>query len=197
MKIKKLVFGLALLLAGVVSAQAQVTFGVKGGVNFSEINGNNISKSSLAGYEVGAFARLGDKWYLQPEAYLGSRGGEFKITPTSTGVTTTDKITFNTLNVPLLLGRKIGFKNFNVRLMAGLIYSYNISTSENFKRNVSDGFTDFGTYNNSTLGYQAGGGVDVGRLTVDLRYEGGLTYINTDYGQRANLVALSVGFKIF
>ncbi len=49
----------------------------------------------------------------------------------------------------------------------------------------------------STLGFQAGGGVDIGSITADLRYEGGLTKINDSYGQRQNLWALSIGFKFF
>jgi hypothetical protein len=77
--------------------------------------------------------------------------------------------------------------------MAGPIYSYNLSENNN----VNSAIQDFGKYKNSTLGYQVGAGVDIGNITADLRYEGGLTKINENYGQRANLWALSVGFKIF
>ena len=80
--------------------------------------------------------------------------------------------------------------------MAGPIYSYIMNKSDNFSENFNNAYNDFGHYNNSTLGYQAGAGVDIGSATVDLRYEGGLTRINEDYGQRQNLWALSVGFKI-
>ncbi|QJD95918.1 PorT family protein [Mucilaginibacter robiniae] len=195
---KKIVLSIAFLIVAVVGAQAQVSFGVKGGVNFSKITTDDVKKSSVAGYQAGVFARIGNGWYLQPELYLGSRGGKFEYQAnSSTTVTATDKVTFTTLNVPLLLGRKFGLKNANVRIMAGLIYSYNLSTNKNFAYNASDAYADFGEYNNSTLGYQAGAGVDIGHITADLRYEGGLSYINSNYGQRANLIALSVGFKIF
>jgi hypothetical protein len=79
--------------------------------------------------------------------------------------------------------------------MVGPVYSYALSKSQNFDDNVNGAFNDFGKYNNSTLGFQAGGGVDIGAITADLRYEGGLSKINSNYGQRQNLWALSVGFK--
>jgi hypothetical protein len=46
------------------------------------------------------------------------------------------------------------------------------------------------------VGYQLGAGVDIGSITADLRYEGGLSDINSNYGQKQNIWALSVGFKI-
>jgi hypothetical protein len=68
--------------------------------------------------------------------------------------------------------------------------------SESLSSNASGAIADFGNYKNSTLGYQAGAGVDIGSITADLRYEGGLTKVNSNFGQRQNLWALSVGFKI-
>ncbi len=79
--------------------------------------------------------------------------------------------------------------------MAGPIYTSVLSN--NFSNSVNVAYQDFGHYRNSTLGYQAGAGVDIGPITADLRYEGNLTDINPDFGQRQNLWALSVGFKFF
>jgi hypothetical protein len=78
--------------------------------------------------------------------------------------------------------------------MAGPIYTSILSKS--LSQSLNDAYADFGHYKNSTLGFQAGAGVDIGAITADLRYEGGLTKINSDFGQRQNLWALSVGFKI-
>jgi hypothetical protein len=49
------------------------------------------------------------------------------------------------------------------------------------------------------LGIQAGGGVDLGNLTLDLRYEAGLSNISESekYNQKQNLFHLSLGFKLF
>ena len=190
---KKYVLSVALLMAVCVGAKAQFSLGIKGGVNFSKINTDNLKESTTTGYQAGLFARIGSGLYLQPEVYLGSKGGKFE----SNDNTYSGKVTFTTLNVPLLIGgRVVGSDNLNLRLMAGPIFSYYMSRSDNFPANFINAYHDFGDYKKSTLGYQAGAGVDIGAVTVDLRYEGGLTKINDDYGQRPNLWALSVGFKI-
>ncbi|WP_158825731.1 porin family protein [Mucilaginibacter lacusdianchii] len=190
---KKYLFSLALLMAGIISAKAQATLGIKGGVNFSKINTDDVKESSVTGYQVGVFGRIGNAWYLQPEVYLGSRGGKFEGSSNGNTVTANGKATFTTLNVPLLIGRKLlSAGSINVRAMAGPIYSYNLDKKIDFKAAAQD----FGDYKNSTLGFQVGGGIDIGNITADLRYEGGLTKINERYGQRANLWALSIGFKI-
>ena len=106
-------------------------------------------------------------------------------------------IKFTTLNVPLLLGKSFGSEDLNFRLMVGPVYSYIMDQDKNFSANFGGAYADFGNYKNSTLGYQAGAGVDIGPVTADVRYEGGLTEINKSYGQKQNLWAVSVGFKFF
>jgi len=190
---KKYIFITALLIAACISAQAQFSLGVKGGVNYSTVSANNLQSSGVAGYEVGAFARIGGGVYLQPELYISSSGGQFN----SSDNTYSGNVHFTNLNVPLLLGFRFGPKNLNLRIMGGPIYTSVLSQNESFSQNFNAAYTDFGKYKNSTIGYQAGAGVDIGSLTADLRYEGNLTDINPSYGQRQNLWALSVGFKIF
>jgi hypothetical protein len=74
---KKYLLSAALLLVLSISAKAQFSLGIKGGVNYSNINTDNLSNSSVAGYQVGAFARFGGNIYLQPEVYVSSTGGKF------------------------------------------------------------------------------------------------------------------------
>ncbi|TSD64920.1 PorT family protein [Inquilinus sp. KBS0705] len=193
---KKFFLSVAIVAAGIVGARAQSTIGIKAGVNFSKINTDNVNESTVAGYQAGLFGRFGSSLYLQPELYLGSSGGKFNFNTNNTTVTSDGKVTFTTLNVPLLLGKSFGGDNLNFRIMAGPIYSYVLNKNQNFSDNVGGAYNDFGDYKKSTLGFQAGGGVDIGRITADLRYEGGLTKINESYGQRQNLWALSVGFKL-
>jgi len=194
---KKYLLSAALLIAVSISAKAQFSVGVKGGVNFSKISTDNLKESTLTGYQAGLFARIGSGLYLQPELYLASKGGKFDFqTTNNTTVTTEGKVRFTTLNVPLLLGKSFGAKDLNFRIMAGPVYSYALNKNQNFSDNVNGAYQDFGNYNKSTLGFQAGAGVDIGAITADLRYEGGLSKVNSNYGQRQNLWALSVGFKI-
>lgn len=192
---KKYVLSAMILIAVSISAKAQVSFGVKTGINFSKIVADNLNESTKTGYQAGVFARLGSSWYLQPEVYVASSGGNFSAVTTASNYT--GDVKFTSLNVPLLLGKQFGSSSLNFRVMAGPIYSYLIDKHENFSANFSGAYADFGNYKNSTLGYQAGAGVDVGPITADLRYEGGLTKVNSNYGQRQSIWALSVGFKFF
>jgi hypothetical protein len=192
---KKYVLSAILLVAVSISTKAQFSLGVKGGVNYSKISSDNVNSTSVAGYQAGLFARFGGGFYVQPELYLSSKGGKFDSN--ANGTNYTGNVKFTTLNVPLLLGGSFGTKNLNFRVMAGPIYSYLMDKKENFSANFAGAYADFGNYRNSTLGYQAGAGVDIGPITTDLRYESNLTKVNDNYGQRQNIWALSVGFKFF
>ncbi len=193
---KKYLLSAALLLSVCIGAKAQTsTFGIKGGINFSKINTDNLNESTVTGYQAGIFARFGSSFYVQPEIYVGSSGG--KVNGNVGVAAYNGDIKFTTLNVPLLLGKSFGSESLNFRLMVGPVYSYIMKQDKNFSANFSGAYADFGNYNNSTLGYQAGGGVDIGPITADVRYEGGLTEINKSYGQKQNLWLVSVGFKFF
>ncbi|MGN6179060.1 MAG: porin family protein [Mucilaginibacter sp.] len=191
---KKYLLSLVIMVAVSISAKAQFDLGIKGGVNFSNIDANQLNKSTKTGYQVGAFLRVGSAFYLQPEVYLGSSGGNFNSTSNNTDYSAS--VRFTTLNVPLLLGHEFGSTSTNFRLMVGPVYSYLLSKNESFSQNFTDAYHDFGNYKNSTLGYQVGAGVDIMGITADLRYEGGLSRLNENYGQRANIWSISVGFKI-
>jgi Outer membrane protein beta-barrel domain len=192
---KKFLLSVAIVVAIGISAKAQVDFGIKGGVNYSHIDADNFHSSNVTGYQAGLFARFGGGLYLQPEAYLNSTGGDFDSNTNGTAYNA--HVKFTNLTVPVLLGLKFGPKNLNFRVMAGPEYTYMLSKSESFSDNFNAAFNDFGKYNNSTLGYQAGFGVDLGPITADLRYQGGLNKVNSDFGQTQKLWALSVGFKFF
>src|SRR5579872_7221588 len=129
---KKYILSIAVLVAVSISAKAQFSLGIKGGVNYSTINTDNLRSSSVAGYQAGAFARIGGGLYLQPELYLSSTGGEFN----SNDNQYSGNVKFTNLNVPVLLGLRFGPKNLNLRVMAGPIYTSVLSSSEN----VSDNF---------------------------------------------------------
>ena len=193
---KKYLLSSATLLIISLGAQAQSsTFGIKGGINFSKINNDNLAESTVTGYQAGLFARFGSSFYVQPEVYVASSGG--KVNGNVGTAAYNGDIKFTTLNVPLLLGKSFGSENLNFRLMVGPVYSYIMDQDKNFSANFGGAYADFGNYKNSTLGYQAGAGVDIGPITADVRYEGGLTEINKSYGQKQNLWAVSVGFKFF
>jgi hypothetical protein len=189
---KKILLSAALLITVCISANAQFTFGIKGGVDYSSINNYDLNHSNVAGYQAGVFARLGTGLYFQPELYLSSSGGQFN----SSNNDYSGSVRFTNLNLPLLIGQSFGTKNFNFRIMGGVVFTSVLSQNESFSQAFNDTYNNFGKYNSSTVGYQLGAGVDIGAITADLRYEGGLSDINSNYGQKQNIWALSVGFKI-
>lgn len=189
---KKYLLSAVLLIAVSISAKAQFSLGVKGGVNFSKIGSDNFNDKNLTGYQAGLFARVGNGVYLQPELYLSGTGGKFESNDNNTAFS--GKVRFTNLNVPLLVGKSFGQKDLNFRIMAGPIYTYTLDQSTSVSNNVGNAFSDF---NKSNIGFQAGAGVDIGSITADLRYEGGLTKVSDSFAKRQNLWALSVGFKIF
>lgn len=191
----------AVLLTSTAFAQG-FTFGIKGGVNYSKLKTKDdlTDENSIMGYQVGVFSRLGAAGlYLQPELYLGSKGNKFIKIEDANGneVEASGKVKFTTLDLPILLGTKIGASKLNVRFMAGPVISFVVDKNTTFD-SAYQGVTDFGNYKDQAIGLQGGAGVDLGNLSVDLRYETGLSNVNKSerYAQKQNLFHLSLGLKL-
>jgi hypothetical protein len=195
---KHLLAAITLLISLSASAQLpKLNFGIKGGVNISKLQADWAKEENRLGYQAGVWARIGAVgFYVQPEAYLGSKGGELNANENNNNVSGDAKIKFTTLDVPILVGNKIGVDKLNFRYMAGPIFSFLLD--KNAKTNINNA-TDFNDYKNQTIGAQAGVGVDLGNVTVDLRYEKGLTNISKSgqYDQKQNLWHISLGYKLF
>lgn len=200
-EMKKIILSIIALTTFLVSAQAQTfNLGLKAGVNLAKLDADFASAENRLGYQIGAWARIGGaSFYVQPEAYIGSKGNRFvSFTNNSNNeVVAEGKVKFTTLDVPVLLGTKFGAKNLNFRLMAGPVISFVLDENATFNSAYQQA-TDFDNYKNQALGLQAGAGVDVGAISVDLRYEAGLSNISKSekYTQKPNLFQLSLGFKI-
>ncbi|SER82033.1 porin family protein [Pedobacter rhizosphaerae] len=197
---KKIIFSVVFLTLGWATSQAQsFNLGVKAGVNLAKINADFAKEENRLGYQIGAWARIGNSVYLQPEAYIGSKGNKFISITQDNGneVSAEGKVKFTTLDIPLLLGTKFGSKNLNFRVMAGPVLSLVLDENTTFSSAFNQA-TDFGDYKNQAFGIQAGAGVDVGSISVDLRYEAGVSNISKSekYKQTPNLFQLSLGFKI-
>ena len=187
-----------------LTAMAQIpkfSFGIKGGVNYSNLKTKDdlTDENSIMGYQAGIFTRVGAAgFYFQPELYLGTKGNEYTSIETNSGIMDVKgKIKFTTLDLPLLVGTKIGTNKLNLRFMAGPIVSFIIDENNNLGT-AYNSVVDFGNYKKQTLGFQAGSGVDLGNLTFDVRYEAGLSNISQGekYSQQQNLFHISLGFKL-
>jgi hypothetical protein len=137
--------------------------------------------------------------YIQPELLFTSESYNYtKEDLSSSGVQEALTDQFNGLDIPIMVGVKMG----PFRLQAGPIGSILISNdnqletlSETYKRKLS----------NLSWGYQAGAGVDIGSVNLDLKYEGGLsnTFVNDyevfgntyEFDTRQNRWVLTIGLK--
>ena len=195
---KKIALAGLLMLVSLIAFGQSFTLGLKTGVNLATLKGDVGDESNRLGYQAGAWARVGGAgFYVQPEVYLGSKGGEFgSIQQDGTTYEGSGKVNFTTLDIPVLIGNKFGFDKLNFRIMAGPVISFMLNQSAKENYSVA---TNFDNYKNQTIGAQGGAGVDLGNLSVDLRYEKGLSNIDKSgqYDQKQNLWHLSLGYKIF
>lgn len=196
-RMKKTLFSIALLVTLTISAKAQFILGVKGGADFSKIKADNLSSSSLTGYQGGIFMRSGsgNGVFFQPEIYLNSSGSKF--TAQNGGADPGgESVRFTNVSFPLLFGGAFGRRTLNFRILAGPVYSVVVDKNRSFSEGFIDTHPGIYNYVSNTLGYQGGIGGDVGAFTIDLRYEGGLTQIDKDYNQKQNMWSVSLGFKV-
>ncbi len=198
---KKLVFAFFLVFLAMEGFAQNSGFGIKAGLSSTKVDFKNdqfIPFDAQTGYHIGVYGRIGAAgFYVQPEVLFTQTSGKFGINlpPFSSQTRDDYDATFNRLDVPVM----VGYRFLKViRVMAGPIASFNINSEIKDAGNTVQDVE----YNDATFGYQAGLGVDLGNLSVDAKYEGGLSSMtksigNTNFDNRINQWILSVGFKIF
>lgn len=199
---KNLVLTIFALFAISTMAQAQaLTAGVKAGVGSSSVGVRDVvnnpseyaKKESVTSFHAGAFARLNILGlFIQPEAIFTQTGGRLESNPNATIASRVADIKFNRLDVPVMAG--ISLANL-VRIQAGPVASTLLSARQ-------DGQNIKSFMENSDWGYQAGVGLDLQRLSVDLRYERiSRNYENpadqSNYDLANQQILLSLGYKLF
>jgi hypothetical protein len=192
----------SLLFAQLAFAQSPITFGPKVGANFSSFKSSDpdrrLSTEHFTGAAAGAFIRGSfGFFYVQPELYFNEQGSNVQFRPAYADSPTTDfngRIRLTTMDVPVLFGlRLIPLDKFNLRLMGGPVYTRVLNERINDLRLLDPNAYQFERDN---FGFQAGAGIDIGKLTLDVRYQGSITEINKPFDQRSSLFHTSVGFKI-
>ena len=154
-------------LIGGISAQAQVKFGLKAGVNMSDISykledaGDNFKSENLTGFQVGPM--------LEFMAPLGL-GLDLAVLYSQQGFKDSRNLNkewkFNTLQIPVNLKLTIGPKILKV-------YG---ATGPNISLNLSDKLIDQLEDQSFGFGWNLGGGVELLKhLQVGVNYHWGLT----------------------
>lgn len=203
--------------------------GIKGGVNLSQLktgdflavrfdgsgkainyNGQtlkdnlNQSLDTRTGYVGGIYARIGRKIFIQPELILSAKGGSLNILQGGANATSqTVNVEYTNFDVPLMFGVKLGPLHIN----AGPVASFNVSSNQKLddalKNYTASGVGD--AFKKANYGYQLGGGFDIFKLSLDVRYEGSLSEVNLaqlkdsnlNFSQKSNLWQVTLGYRIF
>ena len=179
---KKILLG-AVLLAALPSLSKAQSFeiGAKAALNFANFSSDlsTYKPDNSTGYQIGLYSRVGlIGFYLQPELYLAKKETE-------------------SLDVPILLGKKFGLGNLGVRVNAGPVFSFNFK-NEDGNINISE-VKDVNNYNKSSYtSIAAGAGVDAGKLRFDARYELGVSDLKSfDADVKVNTFSIGVGYRLF
>ncbi|HEY9117898.1 MAG TPA: outer membrane beta-barrel protein [Roseivirga sp.] len=198
---KKLLF-VCLMMAIGFGASAQFSLGprvtlISSNLDLREDVANVQAGNAEFGFQYGLFMRLKVPvvgLYVQPELLFSKT--ESTITSGAQDV----DLSFNRVDVPVMIGGKIG----PLRINAGPSFSFLTSAESDVAGTVSD-IKD--NYSNTTVGFQAGIGIDIMKFVIDLKYEGSLSEkfgdqitvsgnsFSTD--ERPNQVVLGIGFKLF
>jgi len=156
-----------------MTSQAQnFRFGLKGGLNFTTLNGGDISNTidSKTGYHIGAVAQFSlGSFALQPELIYSTQG--------------IDNLNIDYLNLPVLF--KLKFAKI-LSVEAGPQFGFVINdTSDILKPKGFD------------LSGAVGAGVEISKFFAQIRYNFGLTDAIENTDVRNAVFQVSVGYYFF
>ncbi len=196
---KKILFTIALLAIAFAGYSQNFSIGPKVGLSQTQLDLKNRdfdSSGGQVGYHLGAFARFGGTgFFVQPEVLFTQTSGRFTYNSPTPGGESRFDAKFNRLDIPIMAG----FKFLNIlRIQAGPIASIDINSE---LKDASNTVRD-AEFRKSSIGYQAGLGLDIGNLVVDAKYESSLGKITDNVGNfstdnRISQWILSVGFRLF
>lgn len=165
-----------LMVCFFASAQVlpSVQFGLKAGANFSKFDSENtFASDNRAGFYGGVWARIGAAGiHFQPELYISGKKAD--LISEATGEV--NKVRFTSLDVPLLVGTKFGAAGIGVRLNTGPMFSLILDENQSFGQAAGNVFR--ANFKNQAIAWQFGAGVDLKKLSLEARYELGLSKIN-------------------
>jgi hypothetical protein len=191
-----------LLLVFLLSADimfGQFDFGLKLGYNATKLTTNldSVTSSFGSGFHVGAFARIGKKFYLQPEAYYSMQTDKFKGDSTNWA----QNVKIGSMDIPLLVGFKaLDAKVVKLRIVAGPVASFVVNRKVKDLEDVTGPLTE-ADINNVNWMLQAGAGLDVLFLALDIRYQVGLNSViqdvqTTTWDTKGSGWVISLGIKL-
>lgn len=193
----KRLFLIVLLVIVPVATFANFDIGAKIGYTATKFStdASQISSDFSSGFQIGAFARFGDKFFLQPELMYSIDGGKLGVNVGNQ--TPTYDVNQKAIDLGALLGLKIidgGVVGLNVQ--AGAFAS--ILTD----KGITDAFQETldGDFESLNYGIKFGAGAELGNFTLDLRYIMGLNdvYKNGDvnFDMKKSKIEVTLGLKL-
>lgn len=165
------------------SVCSQIKFGIRGGVNTTEVNPNSLLimnqndieefkldlDNAQYGYHFGLFLQANaDFLFVQPEIWFRSSSAQFEVEEIQNGMVSdffTEKYQY--IDIPVQFGVRLG----PMRLGFGPVGHLFINSTTEFMDNTQDHEYEQ-RFENFTLGYVTGVGIDIWSFHLDITYEG-------------------------
>jgi len=175
----KTLFALCVLIGFPLATHAQIAFGLKGGLNLSnlKVDDPQASYNSRTGYHAGLFLRgTADKVAFQPELLLYTQSNEIDYATSSINPGKVEN-SFTYLTIPVLIKFYI-VSGLNVH--AGPQFSFLLDGEQKINTSLFTGNKDIkDNYKSSDVAISVGGGWDFPfGLSTDVRYNIGIKDIN-------------------
>lgn len=173
-------------------AQAQIALGIKGGLNFAQLDVENASLDNRTGYHAGAFLLFKlSKIGIQPEILFSKQGSE--LPSVSPGLDF--KANFDYINIPVILKiYTIAGLNIQVGPQFGFLTTAEVEDAASNTLDVKD------LYKTSDVSVALGLGWDLPfGLTVDARYNLGISDIDDDASlepTKNQVIQVALGYKL-
>jgi len=164
------------------SKTSDVKFGIKGGVNFSNMYTDDVDDENvLTGFNLGLFAKVPITNFiaLQPELNYTTKGSQ--LTYNNAFAQGKAKFKMDYIEVPLLMVVNVT-KNFNLHAGPYLAYLVHSSVSNDSDVNTFDFENTLNNddFNRFDAGLSAGLGFDFDMVSVGARYNYGLTTVGKE-----------------
>lgn len=196
-----------------VLAQAQLTIGIKGGLNTTSIAPEELEilnledakkfgisvKDADYGLHFGLYVQgqMG-KFIFRPEFLFNSNKVNYNVKEFGVGnvVNKVKSETYQYFDIPVMMGVKLGA----LRVMTGPVGHVFIDSKSELKD--LSGYAE--KFDKMTYGYQLGLGLDAGRISIDGRYEGNFnkasdhfSFFDHDYqfSSTPSRFLISLGFR--
>ncbi|MDG1529221.1 MAG: porin family protein [Polaribacter sp.] len=201
---KKVLLIMCLAFGFSQTSNGQVSYGIKAGINynsstFSAVKNDVLSGAeSKTGYHAGLWLRFKIPvvgFYIRPELVYTNLENNVNYKAIGSTTKTSTSYNFQKIDIPVLLGKKIfGIGN----VYAGPSFQYILKSGFGFsdlKEVSSNGFT---------LGLQFGGGIELGKIGLDVRWERAFSGVettflgntgNVEFDTRVNQIIVGLSYK--